>query len=71
MNKKLVPDTNDFEPAKISRQKRALIMIASHAATGETLTNVMESRRDEIHWDNLGYGVLSGGQKTAVSWAWD
>ncbi|CAM6002798.1 unnamed protein product, partial [Sphagnum balticum] len=36
----------------------------------DTLKPAIDTERDEIHWDKVDMAGLSGGQRTAVSWAY-
>jgi hypothetical protein len=55
---------------KPSRQMQALMMIADDPEIGQVLLSILDVQRDEVRWQDLNYGVLSGGQKATLSWAW-
>ncbi len=54
----------------MSRQMEALLMLANFRSIKDILMPIIDPEKEEIHWDRLEYGVLSGGQKAAISWAW-
>jgi hypothetical protein len=54
----------------MSKQMEALLMLANYRSIKDILMPIVDPEKEEIHWDRLEYGVLSGGQKAAISWAW-
>jgi hypothetical protein len=54
----------------MSKQLEAVLMIAHHGVIREHFLPYIDLKREEIRWDEFPYGVLSGGQKAAVSWAY-
>ena len=55
---------------KMSNAMKAIVMIADHKAMKDVLKPALDVERDEIHWDKIDMGGLSGGQRTAISWAY-
>lgn len=51
-------------------QMEAILMIAKHPLIEPILLPLIDPERETIHWSRLKYGVLSGGEKAAISWAW-
>jgi hypothetical protein len=49
---------------------KAVLMIAGHPAMKDILMPAIEIERDEIRWEKISMGGLSGGQRTALSWAY-
>lgn len=45
-------------------------MIANYPAVKPHLLPYIDEAKEDIHWDKMGYGGLSGGVKTAISWAY-
>lgn len=54
----------------MSRQLEAVLMIAEYPSVKPYLMPIVDKEHEQVHWDRLNYGVLSGGLKAAVSWAW-
>jgi hypothetical protein len=54
----------------MSKAMKAVLMIAEHPAMKDILKPVMDTERDEIRWKDIEIGVLSGGQRTALAWAY-
>ena len=54
----------------MSSAMKAILMIAEHPAMKDILMPAMDVDRDEIHWDKIDPSGLSGGQRTALSWAY-
>ena len=54
----------------MSRQMEAVLMIAENPVIRTHFLAVIDVKREEINWDDFPYGVLSGGQKAAVSWVY-
>ena len=54
----------------MSRQMEAVLMIAAHPVIKDALMPIIDVAKEEIHWGDFNYGVLSGGQKAAVSWVY-
>ena len=52
----------------MSNQLRAVLLIAEHPAISHVMLPLIAIAREDIDWRSLNYGVLSGGQKAAVSW---
>ena len=55
---------------EMSNAMKAILMIAEHKVMKDVLKPALDIERDEIHWDKIDRGGLSGGQRTAVSWAY-
>jgi hypothetical protein len=53
----------------MTRQMEAILIIASDPRLKAILSPIIDQENEEIHWEKLNYGVLSGGIRTAVSWA--
>ena len=49
---------------------KAILMIADHKAMKDVLKPAIDVERDEVRWEKIDFGVLSGGQRTAISWAY-
>ena len=54
----------------MSIQMKAVMMIADAPSLKENLGAVIDTVEETIHWDELDYHSLSGGQQTAISWAY-
>jgi hypothetical protein len=55
----------------MTRQLEAVLMIAEAVpSVRNRLLAVIDQRNETIYWEDLNYGVLSGGEKAAVSWAY-
>ncbi len=54
----------------MSNQMKALMMLANHPRLEHILAPAIDVKREEFHWRKINYGVLSGGQKVALSWAY-
>jgi hypothetical protein len=54
----------------MSKAMKAVMMIAEHPAMKDVLKPVLDVERDEIRWEKIEHGVLSGGQRTGLSWAY-
>ncbi len=53
----------------MSKQLQAVLMIARHPVMRDVLLPIINQQNETIFWEKLDYGVLSGGMKTAASWA--
>lgn len=63
------------EVAKLSQQERAILHLLEDSLFAQILRPVCIGRKGspgitDIFFSRLEYGVLSGGEKTAVSWAY-
>ena len=54
----------------MTKQMMALLMIAEYPYLRQVLMPSIDIQSEEFHIEKIQYGTLSGGQKTAVSWAW-
>ena len=54
----------------MSKAMKAVMMIADHPAMKDVLKPALDIERDEVHWDKIAVGGLSGGQRTAIAWAY-
>jgi hypothetical protein len=54
----------------MSNEMKAVLMIAEHPAMKDILMPAIDIDRDEIRWDRIDMPGLSGGQRTALSWAY-
>ena len=48
---------------------RALLIIANHPVVQNILMPLIDQKNEQFYWHDLNYGVLSSGEKVAVSWA--
>ena len=54
---------------KVSRQMQAILMLAEYPLLAPFLKPVIDVENETVDFDQIDYGLLSGGGKAAVSWA--
>lgn len=54
----------------MTRQVEAFLMLAEYPLLKPILIPRLDVKRETVQWHEINYGVLSGGQRTALSWAW-
>jgi hypothetical protein len=54
----------------LSRQMEAILILASHPLLQPILSPVIDLKSESVDFGRIDYGVLSGGAKTAIAWAW-
>ena len=54
----------------MTNQLKAVLMIADHSALSGCLKPAINIETETIYWDKINYAALSGGQQTAISWAY-
>lgn len=58
-------------PRRMSQQLKAvLIIVESAPSIRNRLLSIIDQENETIYWDDLNYGVLSGGEKAAASWVY-
>ena len=54
----------------MTKQLKAILIIAENPKLKKIFDPVIDIDRKMINWDAINYSSLSGGEKTAVSWAY-
>ena len=54
----------------MTKQMQAALHIANYRSIKDFALPAINVEQEEIHFDKMNYGVLSGGQKSAISWLW-
>lgn len=54
----------------MSKQIEAIEILLGHPLFKRFLGPVFDAQLENLHLDRINYGVLSGGEKAAISWAW-
>lgn len=54
----------------MTKQLEAVLMIAKHPLVVDAMLPVIDEKNEQIDFNRINYGVLSGGGKALVSWAW-
>jgi hypothetical protein len=54
----------------MERETESILMLMEHPLAQEILGPVFDPKKENLHFERISYGVLSGGEKALVSWAW-
>lgn len=54
----------------MTKQMEAFLMIAKNPVIWSIMEPIIDLKNESVFFDRLSVGVLSGGQKAAVSWCW-
>lgn len=54
----------------MTKQMEALLMIAKNPVVSRILMPAINIESEEVRWEAVSVGGLSGGEKAAISWAW-
>lgn len=54
----------------MDRTTESILILLEHPLARHVLGSAFDPKKEELHFERISYGVLSGGEKALVSWAW-